>query len=248
MRLAAKSLQDLTNKFLKEFCDLAYSEQVKEKVESKMPNLVNAERSDSFQFNYALAECIAYSEMGVKSCDSGGYALMDSGFVQNTIKTFFQNSIQGICQDMVFIIDNHKNKDDIDYGITSLKDSIVTKDEEKSNIDHYFDKTQPKTVVETNTYRTVTFKLHNSKSGYTGVVHVNFINNELDKIFLFDSKGKNNSLEIRRRLNSYGTVSQIQEFVDEPTIHGFDNVKDINSFFITLSQVKYGIKEVIEGK
>ncbi len=233
--LAPKSLQDLTNEFLKNFFELAHAEKVKEKKESTMPQLVSAKRDDSFEFNYALAECIANSEH-VKNSRDNDYPLIGSGFASNIAKRFFENNIKGINKKVLYVIKNIKNQDKfLDYHINDLdtkSKDITTND---INANYFRDKSQPLMVPVNKKETTHTFHIHNNKSGYEGICTVVLINNELDKT----------------TIQGYSSTSDVQVIInsrEEAELHHFKHIADINSFFIVLDQIVYGIKETLKEK
>lgn len=182
MNLAPKALQNLTDKFLQEFFELAHAESLKEKEESTMPQLVNTKRNDSYQFNYTLAECLGNSEHVKAKQNNGDYPLIGSGFASNVVKHFFKNNIKGINKDLLYIVKNHEQQDsDLDYFIddveTTHKD-ITTKD---INVDSIFDKTQPFMIEVKKKETTHTFTIHNTKSGYEGSCKILLINDKIPK-------------------------------------------------------------------
>lgn len=250
MRLAAKSLQALTDKFIKEFCSLAQKEKVKEKKESKNPSTFSVIRNDEFEFGYSLAECLSHSKMALKICKRDGFPLLESGFSQNIVKHFFQNCIQGVHKEILFILNNFDNQDiNLDYFVKLKSDKSESKTTEELNIDSFFDKTLPVKINVTKLYRGVKFSIHNSKSGYIGLVEVKFIDSLIDRVFLYDLSGKVKHLSIRMRHEFLSLEPVVKtRCVEEPTIESFRHVVEINSLFIVLKQVIYGIEDVLKEK
>jgi hypothetical protein len=240
MQLAAKSLQDLTNKFIKEFLDLAHAESVKEKKESTMPQLVSDKRDDSYTFNYTLAECLVYSDFVKKNKDED-YPLVGSGFASNIVKGLFEFNIRGFNKDIMYVLENFNNQDsDLDYYFRDLKTTIKTVKEKEINTEYFMDKTKPLHVEVDNIKTTHTFSVVNNKSGYEGVCKVELTNGELENSSIFGkSSNKDHQLSIR---------SNEQFEKCEPTIHHFKHVADINSFFMVLDQVIYGIKDTLKAR
>ena len=208
--LAPIALLDLTNKFINDFFELAHAERVKIKEESNMPQLYSAKKDDSYEFNYALAECIINCDHVKKQTDYS-YPLMDMGFVSNIIKGFFQKNINGVLDDIKFLIKNF-NKQELycDYLIKKLD-------------------TQHNTVKKQTIH---TFTLRNTKNTYKGFCKVTFLNNKIHNVILLNSNKTENQLIINER--------------EEATIEHYKYVADINSFFMILDQVIYGIKETLK--
>ena len=233
-RLADKRLQDLTNEFLKQFFELAHQANIDESKENPKLYPEPKKRNDSFEFNYTLAECLSYSDFAVKQCETrDDYPLIGSGFQRNIIKHFFNNSIKGIKDDVVFVIDNFKKQDkNLDYFVKSLKDNTEKKMEKKINVDYILKRsTEPHKMVE-ETHRKVSFTIHNSKSGYDGYCEVLFVDGEIEDINVYDSTKKNLQVSIKHS--------------GEAEIHQFRYTPDINGFFLMIEQVKYGIEDMLK--
>lgn len=234
--LAPIALLDLTNKFINDFFELAHAERVKIKEESNMPQLYSAKKDDSYEFNYALAECIINCDYVKKQTDYS-HPLMDMGFVSNIVKGFFQNNIGGVVNDIKFILKNYlKQEPYFDYIIDKLgtQNSVVLVDSFSLNWKNKDDlndfSVKPIKVEKKQTIHT--FTLRNTRNTYQGVCEVKLLNNKIHSIVLFNYNKTEKQLIINER--------------EEATIEHYKYVADINSFFMILDQVIYGIKETLK--
>lgn len=252
MRLSKKPLQDLTDKFIKEFCELAHAEAVKEKKASKSPHMVSDKRDDSFAFSVYLPECLGYNKMGINSTKDD-HPLIGMGFVDRLAKIFFQNSIKGFHKDVLFILKNHKNQYPYDdYSLKNFKENVWSETKEEFNIDSCFDQTAPKTKIVTRNYRDVTFTIHNSKNSFVGYIVVNFIDGELEKINLYkeDTKTLQLTIDFDKQFRMGGKDKQrlITTLTEKPELTHYKYIADINSFFYVMNQIFYGIKDHMKPK
>lgn len=250
MRLAKKSLQALTNKFIQEFCDLAHAEAVKEKESSKHPQLISDKRNDSYAFNCTLAECLAYSPMGQKST-TGDYPLIGMGFVDNVAKSFFKNSIRGFHKNILFILNNHtKQYKYDDYSISNVQEKTWQATKDEINTDSFFDKSQPTLKPVTKDYKDISFDIKNSKNSYEGKAVVSFIDGEIEQIAAYCGGKLQLTIDFDKRFRMGGKDKQdlITILTERPTLHHYKYIADINSFFIVLDNVYMGIKENMKKK
>lgn len=230
MRLADKRLQDMTNEFIVRFLAMAHVIHVEENPKKE----ILANSHDGYAFNYDLAECIAHSDFALKQIqERDDYPLIGSGLPANIVKGFFANSILGIKDDVAFVIDNFDNQDKtLDYYIKNLKDNTIDKVVDSINVEYYIKGVGEKTVKENEKQRTVSFTIHNAKSGYDGACKVFYRNGKMDSMIVSGKGGTH--VEINRN--------------EEPTITHFRHVADINSFFLMIDQVKYGIRDTLKNK
>ena len=220
----------MTNEFIVRFLAMAHVIHVEENPAKEIP----ANSHDGYAFNYDLAECIAHSDYALKLIqERDDYPLIGSGFQANVVKGFFANSILGIKDDVAFVIENFGNQDKtLDYYIKNLKDNTETKNVESINMMYYIKGEGEKKITEKEVQRTVTFTIHNAKSGYDGACKVFYRNGKMYSIIISGKGGTH--VEINRN--------------EEPTITHFRHVADINSFFLMIDQVKYGIQDTLKNK
>lgn len=252
MRLSKKPLQDLTDKFLKDFCELAHAEDVKKKKESTHPHLVSDKRNDSFAFSVYLPECLAYSKMGIDSTKDD-HPLIGMGFVDRLTKFFFANSIKGFHKDVLFILKNHtKQYPYDDYSLRELSEKSWSETKEEFNVESIFKKTAPKTKSVTHNYRDVSFKIKNNKNSYVGSIVVHFIDNELEKIVAYSENKSTMHLTIdfdkQFRMGGKDKQKLITTLTEKPSFHHYKHISDINSFFYVMNQIFFGIKDNIQRK
>lgn len=252
MRLSKKPLQDLTDKFLKEFCELAHTEAIKEKKASKHPQLVSDKRSDSFTFSVYLPECLGYSKMGIASTKDD-FPLIGMGFVDRVAKAFFANSIKGFHKDVLFILKNHKKQYEYDdYFLRDLKEKTWSETKDEFNVSSIFDKTQPKTESVTKNYKDVSFTINNNKNDYVGSIVVHFINDELEKIKVYSEDKRTNQLTIdfdkQFKMGGKNKQEVVAILTEKPELHHYKYIADINSFFLVMNNIYFGIKENMKSK
>lgn len=219
----------MTDEFVTRF--LAMAHVLKE--ESRGSEM-EAGTNDGYAFNYELAECISHSDFAVKQAqEREDFPLIGSGFPANVVKGFFANAVLGIKDDVAFVIENFKQQDaDLDYFLRDLKDRSESKTVTVPNIDFIINGVGEKTKQVEHEYRTVSFTVHNTKSGYTGKCTAHYDDGVFSKLEVYGDGGK--QLEINRN--------------EEPTVTHFRHVADINSFFLMIEQVKYGIQDTLNEK
>lgn len=228
MRLADKRLQDMTNEFLTRFLAMAHVINQEQYPGKEVP----ANSHDGYAFNYELAECLAYSDFGVKKAqEHQDFPLIGSGFAANVVKGFFANAVLGIKDDVAFIIENFDKQDDgLDYYVRALKDKTEKKTVTETSMEFILHGIGNKTDEVEHVHRTVSFTIHNAKSGYDGKCTVHYVDGKFKDMEVYGKDGK--QVDINRH--------------EEPTITHFKHVADINSFFLMIEQVKYGIEETLE--
>ena len=228
MRLADKRLQDMTNEFLTRFLAMAHVLNQEEHPEKEIP----ANSHDGYAFNYDLAECLAYSDFAVKQAqEREDYPLIGSGFQANVVKGFFANAVLGIKDDAAFIIENFDKQDEnLDYYVRDLYDKTEKKFVTETNIEFIIHGIGNKTEQVEHEYRNVSFTIHNAKSGYDGTCKVFYVDGKFKGMEVYGQGGK--QVVINRN--------------EEPTIEHFKHVADINSFFLMIEQVKYGIQDTLK--
>ena len=242
----SKAIQDLTNKFLKEFFELTHAEAVEAKAKSKHPQLENDKRNDNFAFNCDLPAYILQSDHYQQKQKNFDYPLIGGGFVGNICKEAFKENIQGVSMDLKYIIANFDKQDtDIDYFARNYTTTSETKVIDDINIDFIItgkgEKMKKKTVV----FTTETMTIHNNKNSYIGKCVLKSEDGELQKILLYgvccgDGR-KNDDLQLRI---DYHQIDGIET----PEIQHYKYIADINSFFLMLTQIIYGIQETIKEK
>ena len=224
MRLAHPKLQEFTNKFIESFFELAYALD-----SEKDPK---AQRDDSYRFNYALPECIIYSDYFQNKETDMMSPLLDMGFVQNIVNGFFETNIKKIKfnKKMKLVLDNFNSQDE--YSDWRFEDLIIESKQFISNdinpeaISNILN--IPFMIDVEKTRTTYAFKVSSYKSGYKGICKVNYVNNELEETILLGEDDKSIYLTIDDR--------------EECRIHHYSNCSDINGFFNVFSQVLYDIE------
>lgn len=236
-------LQELTDKFINEFFSLAHKVNVSERKESF--NTTKAKRSDSYEFNYTLADCIANSAHVQKHQIDSFMPLLGMGFAQNIVKNLFNENIQGTIKRVLFAVKNHAKQDTyLDYFIRNVKTVECIVDDTKTNPKYWSDKTQPMFIPTKVKKITHTFTLHNTKSGYEGVCMVVIKNRIFVDVTVYNTK-HDLLFTIRQRLVDDFDPKGKLKFKDVGEIHHFKHVADINSFFLVLDQSIVGIKNTI---
>jgi len=239
-----KALQNLTDEFLVKFFELVHEENKKEKAESKHPQLISDKRDDSYAFNHMLPAYILQSNNA--KFYSSDYPLVGSGFVKNACQEFFKHSIQGVSMDLKFIIANFKHQDDnLDFFARNYTTTSETREVNEINVDFILTGKGEKNKKVQKVFTTETMTIHNNKNNYIGKCVINSEDGELKNILLYGvccgDGHKNNDLQLKIRCGS-------MDGVEEPTIEHFKYISDINSFFLMIEQIIYGIKDVLKSK
>lgn len=239
----SKSLQDLTNKFLREFMELAHAEKVAEKLASDNPKSVSAKRDDSYEFNKCLPEYIVQSDF-VQKLRNDDYPLIGSGFVGECVKAFFQNNIKGIAMDLKYIITNFNKQDtNLDYTAKDYKVSSEKKTVKDWNVESFRDKTQPTQIDVEKLFKTESMTIHNYKSGYVGRCVIKSEDGDLKEILIY-GESNTKDLQVKIRYRAFDENGD----QEETNIEHLKHVADINSFFMMVEQIIYGIQETIKEK
>jgi hypothetical protein len=203
--------------------------------------LCNDKRDDSFAFNYTLPEYICNNQH-IKKFHHGDYPLVGSGFVGNICKTFFKRNIQGIAMVLKCIIANFDKQDtDIDYKANNYKTVSKTKIVKDWNVESFRDKTQPTQIDVEKVFTTESMTIHNHKSGYVGKCVLESEDGELKKILIY-GVSSNQDLQVKIR---YCALDEDGD-QEEPEIEHFKYIADINSFFMMIEQIMYGIQDTIK--
>jgi hypothetical protein len=240
----SKALQDLTNEFLKKFFELTHAEAVETKAKSKHPQLENDKRNDSFAFNYDLPAYLLQSEHYQQKQKNFDYPLIGSGFVGNVCKESFKQNIQGVSMDLKFIITHFKKQDkDLDYFAKNYTKTSEKKIVKVINVESFHDKTQPFEIDGEVEFTTETMLIHNNKNSYIGKCVLQSEDGELQKILVYGERDGDG--DINRDLQLTINYHQI-DGIETPEIQHYKHIANINSFFLMINQIIFGINDVLE--
>jgi hypothetical protein len=227
-----KNLQDLTNKFLTDFFEMATQNRIAEGKKND---------DNGFAFNYILPETLLNSEYVQNYTEQSVLPLLDMGFAKNIVEGFFHKNTQGIGKSLETIITNFDKQDEnSDWKALNLKtiEKTITEQIYRRSLGGLIDVEKQKT--------THTFELLNLKNGNHTKVVVTYIDDKLDNtvVYLLDADMPK-ILSIKHTYDlifsdDMTTYKKIDK--DDCTIQQYRYTPDINGFFNTVEQVVYHIK------
>jgi hypothetical protein len=227
----SKELQELTDKFIKEFNDLAFAQDKKEHGKK-------TERDDLYYFHYYLTQAIADSTVVPQYKESNYSCLMGmSEFDSNVSKAMFQNRIQGFVSCIEKRITKKSLKEQEDYLVENVVKEKYDKEEDDFNWDYKDGKmvnfTVGKKLVKA---EKITFDVQNTRNLFEGKVvlykkmkpHFKNENDFVEKMTTDEVYFYNKSGEqiMRISLNFDGN--------EEGDFTHFKHIADINSFYMIL--------------
>lgn len=227
----SKELQELTDKFIKEFNDLAFAQEKKEHGKK-------TERDDLYYFHYHLTQAIADST-AVPQYKEGKYSCLMgmSEFDTNVSKAMFQNRIQGFVACIEDRITKKSLKEQEDYLVENVVKEKYNKEKDDFKWKWVGGKMKDfnigKKLVKA---EKITFDVRNTRNNFEGKVVLykemkkhfknenDFVNKmTTDEVLFYNKSGEQ---IMRIRMNYEGK--------EEGDFTHYKHITDINSFYMIL--------------
>lgn len=218
-----QKLIDMTQKFLDEFLRVAH--EIDKEEDRKSSNL--------YHFNFTLADAIGACKFPEYDRDEQTTILMGmSSFDDSIAKAFFNRRIQGFIKIIEEKLASTHEQDD--YYIKNIKSKTFLVDD--------FDLELIKTADGTNSIKTIpckreaediSFDVLNSRSGFSGKVIIHK-KKEISKVMIKNVdfiKDGQRVMTISYKMDEHGKFYEKGEFTH------YRHIADINSFFLTISNV-----------